>query len=167
MSRETTLPEVLSALEDVELTTRFADYRIDPTNSLVPLRRERVLREGYAYRFEQPYLDPDAFPNNPVPDFMATALLRLGATVYDWCVIARPDNKMPHIQCHDLMLERVQQLRAEGYDVWFSDWMEDFESRALVVKLKNALFFIPLDVCELWMENLATTMAEVALIDSM
>lgn len=152
--RETSLAEVLQALEDVELNLLLREYRIDPLNPLVPLRRARVLKTDYQYRFSEPYLDPDAFPNNPMPGYMADSLFRVGAALLDYMISIRADTKMPQLTCYDILHEQREELKAAGYEVFKYDFSAEFGSEILAVRTCHGLLWMPLDVIEMWVQEL-------------
>lgn len=153
MTTETTLAEVLSAIEDIELTRRFHDYRVDPCDPLVPIRRTRVLREGYEYRFSHPYLDLEAFPHNPLPDFMAEAVLRLGSALKAFAYAPLQPGEFPHANPKarwKIRLEQASQLRAKGYETFLAGYVEEFDSELLTMSTKYGLLWIPISSIEQW-----------------
>lgn len=150
---EVTLQEIRAYLRDLELLGRFRDYRVDPVNPLVPLSFKRVLTEGYAYRFAEPYLDPGAFARNPLPDFMATAISRLLAAVLVYAFSIRTDSKMPQLVCYDLLPVRYEKLKALGVEIFKFDYCEEFDSELLAVRTSHGLVWAPIEAVQHWLEE--------------
>lgn len=158
MKRDTTLEQVLSALEDLNYTQRYRDYVIDPAH--LP----QALPEGYALKFEERYLDPDAFHAvNPIPEFMASAMFTLGAALLDYLYVRQADAKMPHIVTYDTMASRFEALRERGVDVWKSEHKPEYDSECVCVRTRHGVFFAPLAALEEWVNLINSSHQTLAL----
>lgn len=162
--RQTTLDEVLQAIEDVELTRRFADYVVDPTMENGHIWVANNGRPGYVMRFKERYLDPDCYHcNNPIPEFMATAMFRLGAALLDYMISVRADTITPQVTHYDFLHARRAELKARGYSVYKFDYSEEFASELLAIRTKFGLLWLPLEQLVQWVNNLNQSMLDAAL----
>lgn len=136
----TSLEEVLAAIDDVQLTQRFGDYRIDP--QAVPAE---ALRDDYVLLFAEPYIDPDAFRSNRIPDFMVTALVRMFYGLLDYAYMIRTDAHVP-VNSYWLLAPQREALLAEGFTVFATEYQERFRSQLMCLRTSRGLFFAPMDM---------------------
>lgn len=132
--------ETVCAIEDVVLTQRYQDYLVEPQ----ALRAE-VSKENYELLFSEPYIDPDAYRSNPIPEFMVTALVRMFLGLLDYAFMIRCD---PLVAVNSYWVLEPQQaaLKALGYDVFVTEYQERFFSQLVCLRTPKGLFFAPLDM---------------------
>lgn len=135
----TTLEEVASAIEDVVLTPRFDDFRIDPS----ALRPDK-LRPDFRQRFKEPYFDPDAHKQN-IPDFMVSAMVRMMFGVLDYALMIRRDSHVK-VNSYWVLGQQREALRRYGYDVFVTEYDSQYFSQLLALRCKRGVFFAPLDL---------------------